>query len=996
MARRPRLLSPLSTAAESACVNTVVVLDESTAEVQGWTLNNGVYTYASPRAYIGETGYPTLAAAVAAAGENKVTIDLVDHIWEDVTVPANVTVEVADDVEIRGGTLSGAGRFVYTKVPSKFRFTFDNWTGTVTLDYADVVSGGDLANQIVAYGDGNSVVEIGPNGTVTGNSYLNSDLKTTLMVNGYVSINNGSSSTKRTFPRVTGGGVLVFGNMGNMVNYDVQELVDWTGIITNNASKVLVTNLVSGAGTAVFNVAAPAVTVGESFDGSVVYNATPSGAPVVDADSECEVYLNFNYAGMNIAPYGNAKSTIKLGNLSADNAYLNDGNGSGTGRIPSKVIVAGNVTMNNGWTQYPDYSWTGSKTLQFNEFKVDGSFALLSTRTWNDAHCYYYIKSLNGDGAGSITVGAGYSLRIDAVDFAEAPSGDDCIVPLTVGAGTASATAGELCGADGVRNGPIPVTVNGEATEQSLVYDAEKGGLVLYVAPTPKATYDGTDYMTVQDALNVAYTARPASFGKVITVLDENWEDTGLYDEYFTWDSVTRTYTVITYPARILMTYYPSLAAAVTAANDGDTIVLTADANMPSVEFGEKYGVNCAQGDSEIVINKAITLDGNGHTIYGLANYFTHEMADGCHDIFISGSKNVTIKNVTLSDFGGSAYVSKFTYPIWVGQGYTGTLVLDGVTVTDFNRTAFNFNGGTVVVTNCTVVGDAPTPRNTNGAYFQNGIGVLNANVTVYDSTFSGIGAYDPDHADSNSAECFQVVGAGSITVKSGSYAGQYVAIVGGDATGTIAIEGGNFVGDLCVEDGSSGTISITGGTFSVDPSDYVASGYEAKESAGVWTVAEKSSAPLEPGQSSSETYTTPEAAQAAAESVEIAVPTAVADELDSAAQATYKAMFEAKVVPNGEGGYKVEVALTSAAEEDLQAQANADAAEVVEDLTEAEVTLTTTPGLYYSFEYGTSLQNMTEGARTLATGEKLELARPTTENATSGFYRVLVNVTDK
>ena len=45
---------------------------------------------------------------------------------------------------------------------------------------------------------------------------------------------------------------------------------------------------------------------------------------------------------------------------------------------------------------------------------------------------------------------------------------------------------------------------------------------------------------------------------------------------------------------------------------------------------------------------------------------------------------------------------------------------------------------------------------------------------------------------------------------------------------------------------------------------------------------------------------------------------------------------------------------MTAAAVAATQTQADADAAEVVEDLTEANVTLTTTPGLYYSFEYGT------------------------------------------
>ena len=67
----------------------------------------------------------------------------------------------------------------------------------------------------------------------------------------------------------------------------------------------------------------------------------------------------------------------------------------------------------------------------------------------------------------------------------------------------------------------------------------------------------------------------------------------------------------------------------------------------------------------------------------------------------------------------------------------------------------------------------------------------------------------------------------------------------------------------------------------------------------------------------------------------------------------------------------------------------------MIEDLSESNVTLTTTPGFYYSFEYGTTLDNMAEvGTRTLATGSTLQLTRPTTVGATAGFYKVLVNVT--
>ena len=149
----------------------------------------------------------------------------------------------------------------------------------------------------------------------------------------------------------------------------------------------------------------------------------------------------------------------------------------------------------------------------------------------------------------------------------------------------------------------------------------------------------------------------------------------------------------------------------------------------------------------------------------------------------------------------------------------------------------------------------------------------------------------------------------------------------------------------------------------------------------------------MAPGAQSTTTYTTAADATNACANVTIAPSAAVATALGDTT--AYAANFEAKVVEVGAGQYKVEVALTEAAETALQAQADADAAEVVEDLAESTVTLTTTPGFYYSFEYGTAIDNMDEvGTRTLATGSTLTLTRPTSAGATSGFYKVLVNVT--
>ena len=212
-------------------------------------------------------------------------------------------------------------------------------------------------------------------------------------------------------------------------------------------------------------------------------------------------------------------------------------------------------------------------------------------------------------------------------------------------------------------------------------------------------------------------------------------------------------------------------------------------------------------------------------------------------------------------------------------------------------------------------------------------------------------------------------------------------------------------VSNIQVEDGTQVVInSITfGSSYELDTITLVGlrddgnNTYTVTNNATLTIVAqEKQNTPLEPGQQDPTTYNSQAAAEAAAAKVTVGVPAAVAAELTTAQQEAYAALFEAKVVSDGAGGYKVEVGLTADAEDDLQDQVDDDAAEVIADLSESTVTLTTTPGLYYSFEYGTTLENMTEGARTLATGDELEVTRPTSLGANAGFYKVLVNVTDK
>ena len=261
---------------------------------------------------------------------------------------------------------------------------------------------------------------------------------------------------------------------------------------------------------------------------------------------------------------------------------------------------------------------------------------------------------------------------------------------------------------------------------------------------------------------------------------------------------------------------YATLAAAVAAAQDGETVLLLAD---DSSSF--------TADNLEIGINKAIAIDGDGHTLYGLDDY----AGSGDHDIYISGSADITIRTITLADFGGAVPVTGRTYPIWTGSAYSGTLTLDNVTVTNFNRTAFNLNGGTVVVRNCTIAGDMG--KGFPGGVFQEGIGVYNAAVTVENTTITGAGStYEKE--DSQIAACIQLgnpngpaPGTGSITVRSGTFAGQYGLIVASNAMNAVTVQGGAFTGALLAEEGEGGSIAVSGGTFDAPvPAEFAADGY--------------------------------------------------------------------------------------------------------------------------------------------------------------------------
>ena len=239
--------------------------------------------------------------------------------------------------------------------------------------------------------------------------------------------------------------------------------------------------------------------------------------------------------------------------------------------------------------------------------------------------------------------------------------------------------------------------------------------------------------------------------------------------------------------AKIGETGYATLAEAITAAADGDTIKLLA--NVEAAKYTE--------------IRKALTIDFNGCTMTS---------TDGGFDVY----SNLTLKNGTLNALKWGA---------WVQSGAKLVVAEDMI----INTTSTDGNKGGITVQNSgsevTVYGKVKAA----GGAAISGIGnasdggvIINieegAEVTCTNP--DGLGVYYPNTAKLN-IKGGTITGASGVYVKSGA-----VSVTGGKIVATGAKvnyqyygNGGHSTGEALVIDkcnypGGDPTVSITGGTF--------------------------------------------------------------------------------------------------------------------------------------------------------------------------------------
>lgn len=289
-----------------------------------------------------------------------------------------------------------------------------------------------------------------------------------------------------------------------------------------------------------------------------------------------------------------------------------------------------------------------------------------------------------------------------------------------------------------------------------------------------------------------------------------------------------------------------ALLAAIDAADSGATITLEGNITLTR----------------KLVIDKSITIDGNGFTITGQP-----EDKEVCIEI---QSGTFGLRNVTLENFGSNVAGTNGATVIRVPATASSATVLkaENVNIQNFARSAYDIRSGSFAISGgsitCSngVAGDSNT-KLTKGILV--GLGTHKVSGTISGVTITNAVS---NYADWNTAAIeiynnaeVSITGCSISRVKNGIHvdnywgsAGQDVSVTirdtqvdattdavklystysgkGGVANANVLVESGVFNGAVrYVGKTEKDTITVTGGTFSADPTQHLPEGYAVRES---------------------------------------------------------------------------------------------------------------------------------------------------------------------
>ena len=403
-------------------------------------------------------------------------------------------------------------------------------------------------------------------------------------------------------------------------------------------------------------------------------------------------------------------------------------------------------------------------------------------------------------------------------------------------------------------------------------------------------------------------------------------------------------YYVLTLPkvAQIGEQRYESLAAAIDAAHNYDTITMIANTTF----------------DEPLVIAKEVTLD-----LADAEVKWTGDM--GTYPIVISNGVLTIQATTTNEDVAATGAIVKETA--------SATLIRVGVKGAGEDPEAENWVAGTA------------------GTLVING-GTFKAPASNVIKVEKGSLTMNGGYVENTAAESLNYRG-----IRAAKENGVLASEV------TITVNGGTIVAadPLNLQ---HGTITIPAGSnakFSKDVSTFCVEGYETVKEGDFYVVKEKGSGPevkpVTPGASTA--YDSEEAAQKAADAINAnpaAYITAPADVEEAYAAEYYKAFVATVKVT--ETGAAVLVDLRPEAVTRIQASVDTEitkikVSEIAAAAGDSEQTITTVPGLYYSVIAGDTLTGMAVKSCELATGIEKKIKLPKVEGATSGFYRIQATV---
>jgi hypothetical protein len=356
-------------------------------------------------------------------------------------------------------------------------------------------------------------------------------------------------------------------------------------------------------------------------------------------------------------------------------------------------------------------------------------------------------------------------------------------------------------------------------------------------------------------------------------------------------------------------TYYATLAAAVDAADNGETVTLhknvehpgemtisgkkiTLDLNGHDITLNtgsntarERFQIKEAGGltvtgtgtitggwgtflitgkatddatTTTLYVDKGVTVTGgdypvwvqnNGKASYGVqVDIYGH--ISGREPIYVSGNIQATSGNVPVIHIYGDATVNCTTEGIYLA-GYAKTTFEDGVTVTS-NSNDFNIAAGVL-----TIKGGTYTAAESVGKTESSGGSITTTTCTAL---------YIKQHSTGLPV---------TVTIEKGDFSGAYALLeeINKDASAdkrvpssiSLTVQGGTFTAKATGDDAKGAlsiesvgvNVSVTGGTFSSSPAAYVASGYYvAGSEGGTYQVQQKTAPTVTAPEANTLTYT--------------------------------------------------------------------------------------------------------------------------------------------